>query len=79
MEIPINLMKDSSWKKSGWRSLLHRGYPKAVVRFGQGSPKLKLLMPEDEFNTNEMAQGRVPADTLAAMLKQAQGAWEEKE
>lgn len=71
-------MKNNSWRKAGWRSLLHRGYPKAVVRFSTGGgPKLKLLCNEHEFHQSEIAAGRVPAETLVAMLKQAETAWRE--
>lgn len=70
-------MKDSSWKKSGWRSLLHRGYPKVVVRFGPEGGKLKLIGNQQEFNQTEIAAGRVPTETLAAMLKQAECVWSE--
>ncbi len=70
-------MKNNSWRKAGWRSLLHKGYPKSVVRFGQGGPKLKLLCNETEFNQSEIAAGRVPAETLMAMLKHAESVWRE--
>lgn len=73
-------MKNNSWRKAGWRSLLHRGYPKAVVRFGtSGGLKLKLLCNEQEFLQSEIAAGRMPEQTLAIMLKQAEAAWRDLE
>jgi hypothetical protein len=71
------MTKNSAWRRAGWRSLLHKGYPRCVVRFGSEGAKLKLLTPEDEFNTNEVAQGRVPAETLMSMLTHAKAVWKE--
>jgi len=70
-------MKSNGWKKSGWRSLLHRGYPKCVVRFSGARGKIKLLCNEREFNSGELAAGRIPHDTLKALEQQAENVWRE--
>jgi hypothetical protein len=68
----------TSWRKAGHRSLIHRGYPRFVVRFnGQGVGKGKLLSNEQEFSQNEMAAGRVPEKTLETLVKDAEKVWPE--
>jgi len=67
----------SAWQKAGWRSLLHRNYPKAVVRFGNDGPKFKLLIPHKEFNQTELGAGRDPEVTIRAMTLHAIKIWKE--
>lgn len=68
----------TSWRKAGHRSLIHRGYPKLVVRFdGRGVGTGKLLCSVKEYDQNEMAAGRVPEQTLSALVKDAEKAWPE--
>jgi hypothetical protein len=71
-------MSADKWRKVGWRSLRHQGYPRIVVRFGAGGPKPKFLLPDGEvsFNTQEMSQGRVPADSLRLLVQDATAHWE---
>lgn len=65
-----------SWRKAGHRSLLHRGYPKFVVRFnGRGVGTGKLLVNPQEYAQNELAAGRVPENTLAILVKDAEKVW----
>jgi hypothetical protein len=67
------------WKKTGWRSLRHQGFPRLLVRFRSKVPhKVKFLLPDGEmaFNTSETSQGRDPAASLAALVKEAQEFWD---
>lgn len=68
----------SAWKKAGWRSLKHKGYPKLVVRFGpDGVGKGKLLTNPQEYAANEIAAGRVPERTLEMLVTDATAFWAE--
>ncbi len=71
------MKQKQAWTKSGWRSLLHKGYPKCVVRFASSGATLKLLCSHREFNANEQSEGRDPNETLASLLKHAKQVWKE--
>jgi hypothetical protein len=67
-----------SWRNAGHRSILHRGYPRMVVRFNaEGKGTGKLLCNELEFVQNEIAAGRVPDKTIETLVKDAEKAWPE--
>lgn len=71
------MKQKQAWTKSGWRSLLHRAYPKCVVRFGGKTATLKLLCNEREFVTKEKAEGRDPGETLLSLRKHAEKVWKD--
>ncbi len=71
------MKQKQAWTKCGWRSLLHRSYPRCVVRFASSGATLKLLCNEREFNAKEVSEGRIPAATREALLKHAKQVWKE--
>lgn len=69
-------MKAPSWIKAGHRTMLHRSWPRMVVRFTKdGLAKPKLLVPEVEFTRTEQAAGRNPDAVLAGLTKHAETEW----
>ena len=68
----------TAWRKAGHRSLIHRGYPKLVVRFdGRGVGTGKLLTNAREFEQTAILKGRRFEDLLAELVKDAEKAWPE--
>lgn len=67
----------TAWRKAGHRSLIHRGYPKLVVRFdGRGVGTGKLLVNAREFEQNEIAAGRVPERSIEILVNEAEVEWQ---
>jgi hypothetical protein len=68
----------TAWRKAGSRCLLHKGYPKFVVRFTRwGVGTGKLLCNLQEFEQIELAAGRVPERSLEILVQDAEKAWQE--
>ena len=62
-----------NWTKSGRRSAKHKGYPRMVVRFdGRGKGKGKLLCDKEEFARREMENNRVPEQSIALLVADAE-------
>lgn len=68
----------TAWRKAGHRSLIHRGYPKLVVRFdGRGVGTGKLLTNAREFEQTAILRGRDQRELLAELVKDAEKTWPE--
>lgn len=59
-------MSASKWKRVGWRSLRHLGFPRMVVRFGINGGKAKLL----ENDGVDYSQ-----QTVAELVRDAEAYW----
>lgn len=58
----------AKWRKIGWRSIKHRGFPALIVRFNTQRMKPKFL---------DSASAAIPPQALAALLQSATEFWQQ--